>query len=753
MLILASVGCGRNGGRDRLLEQGNQFFEHRQYAQASVFYAKAAKADPRFGQTYYRLGLSEMRLQHLQPAWAAFSRALDLQPSDGEAAAQLAEVSLMIYQAGHSPTAYRQIDSVAARLLARNPNSFSALRLRGYQAVADARPERALEFFQKANLVQPLTPDVTTAMVQSLFVMSHAEEGERLARQLIAAHPQFGPIYDTLYSYYQQNGRTAESEQILVAKVTNNPGDPFPLMQLAQYYWQRKQSDDATRTIRRLLEHPQTYPRAYESASTFFQQTGQWDQAVQALEAGAAADPAQKLNYQKHVVESLLRQGKAATALNRLAGLIAEFPADDDLKGTQATLLVDSSRMEDRGLAVRQLEELIRRAPDNLTFHYQLGRAYSGVNRDPEARQQFTLVAARDPNHVLARMGLAEMASRSMDFQTALRWVQEVLRLSPDLRSARLLRATALVGLGRLNEARIEYRSLLSRYPQYREAQLQSALLDVVQKRYAEAETGFRASYEPEKGDFRALKGLVELYAAERQPEQASALLQKELTRYPHSADLRTLQAEWAGRLGHWDRAAREYEILSAERPQDPGVLLRLGEAYQQLGNWQQAAAVLERAETLQPNDCRTLVLLGYIRQEQGSTQEAEQQYRNCLRLNPNSSDALNNLASLLAEQPSRLDDALSFAQKASRVGQGSPQTLDTIGWIYVKKGRLDAAEEVFARLAKTHPREAMVRYHFGLVLQRKGEHADARRELQAALRAGLPRNEQLQAAQLLSGN
>jgi Flp pilus assembly protein TadD len=249
------------------------------------------------------------------------------------------------------------------------------------------------------------------------------------------------------------------------------------------------------------------------------------------------------------------------------------------------------------------------------------------------------------------------------------------------------------------------------------------------------------------------VKGLIEMYFSQGQVEQAFEVLQSENAHYPSSLELQGMEATAAVQALKWDLAVRLYERMSAESPQDGGILLALGDAYRRIGELPKASAALQRAQTIRPNDWRASFLLGYVSQMAGQRQEAEGQYRKCLQLNRDYPEALNNLAFLLAEEGQQLDEALSLAQRAVRAGKESPQSIDTLGWIYLKQGHLDAANQIFAALVRKDARNPILRYHLGLVLHRRGDYAQAKVELQAALTGGLLQPDQSAAAGLLHQN
>ena len=757
VLVLSAALLACSGAhREKYLAKGNHAYQHGQYAEASINYHKALQSDPNFGEGYYRLGVAESKLGHVPQALAALSRAAALMPDNDDVQALLGEMYLMRYQADRDAKAYAKLNQICDRLLTRNSQSFAALRLKGYLATADGKPDQALDLFTRANRILPLVPDVATMLSQTLLLEGRIEEALKLGRNVIAAHPESGPIYDTLYGYYMKAGNLATAEQILITKVKNNPADAFPVEQLAEHYWRQNQRPRASETIRTLLGNPKSFPQAHMLIGEFYQRMGAQEEAVRAFEEGAAAHPHVKAAYQQGAIESLILAGERARALDRIAQLLAEESAGsaaDNLRSTRAGLLLASPLEAERKLAVHDLETLVAKAPDRTAWRFQLGRAYAASGQFSQARHALEIVVRREPDRTEAWLALAEAASRSFDFAASQKYAEEALARDPSLRRARLLRASALVELGQYNEARLDYDRLIRENPNYREARLQRALLDVVEGQYAAAEKEFRANYDPAHGDFRALEGLMELYFSEGHPEQAFAMLDTQTAVYPQSLKLAAIRAATAARAGKWDLAIREYERLRAQQPDDAGILLALGDACRHAGDFARAIPLLQRAQSLRPGDWRAPYLLGYAYQMTGKPAEAEAAYRLALHLNPDYPDALNNLAFLLAENPSgaRLQEALQLAQKAVRASGGSIESADTLGWIYFKQDHLESAQQIFSRLVARNPHDPMLHYHFGLLLRRTGDRAASDRELHAAFRGGLPAPDQQAARRLLA--
>lgn len=78
----------------RYLDNGNNFFAKGKFKEASIMYRSALKQDLRFGEAYYRLGLTDLKLSAYGDAAQMLLRAVSLQPDNKDAATKLAELYL-----------------------------------------------------------------------------------------------------------------------------------------------------------------------------------------------------------------------------------------------------------------------------------------------------------------------------------------------------------------------------------------------------------------------------------------------------------------------------------------------------------------------------------------------------------------------------------------------------------------------------------------------------------------------------------
>jgi tetratricopeptide (TPR) repeat protein len=94
-----------------------------------------------------------------------------------------------------------------------------------------------------------------------------------------------------------------------------------------------------------------------------------------------------------------------------------------------------------------------------------------------------------------------------------------------------------------------------------------------------------------------------------------------------------------------------------------------------------------------------------------------------------------NDLAFLLAQQGGDLDRALALAKAAVESPSGSVSTIDTLGYVYLKRGEPDVAVWQFRQaVADATPPVPDYYYHLGMALFELGKKDQAKKAIEQAL-------------------
>lgn len=736
--LLATFGCSRSA--TDYVERGNTLFTAAKYTDAAIQYRKAIQKDAGFGPAYYRLGLAQLELNQGAEALQALSRAVDLMPQNEEAMAKLGDLSFAAYLASpqRPKPLYDKVATMADRITARNPQSFDGMRLKGNLALLDQRPKEAVELLSKANQVKPLNRDVVMALSQALILDNRWPEAEKLALELIDKEKSFGPIYDVLYRQYVQTNRDADATHILTLKVDNNPKETAYVIQLAGHYARTKKPEMSAQILQKLLDNPKDFPQARLLVGDYYGRTGNWEEAVRQFEEGARSVPKEKAIYQVRIARVFEAKGNHDEAIRVLTDILKEAPKTEDALKLRAALLLRKRTKESAAAASTDFKELVQMKPDDPVLHYDLGSAYLVAGDAEAARAQFQEAIRRNGRFSEAKFLLAYVLIAQNRVAEGLRLADDLLTVSPESPTFRLLRARCLMRLDRRDESRNELSRLARQFPRAREVQLQLGVLAVLDKKYADAQQVFQKLQQSDPKDPRTATALAEAFAGQGQFEKALQLLRSEADK-TNSAGIRRLLALTAARANNLDLAIAEYEKLLASEPKSVELRLRLGEVYQAKGDPGKAVNLFREASQLAPKDPEPAVTLAEALRATGKFDEAVSIYRQVMSSTPDNAVVLNNTADLLCETGGNLDEALKYAQRALQKAPGNPSYTDTLGWIYAKKGMNDSAVRIFNNLAQKEPANSTFRYHYGAVLLATGQKEQAKRELEAAL-ANSPR-------------
>jgi tetratricopeptide (TPR) repeat protein len=734
VLLLLQFGCrmNRDAAKQSYLENGNKLSAAGNWEEASINYRKAIQLDNNFGEAYYRLGLAECRRGNLTEGVTALTRAVALMPARDEVKVALADNALSLFLQARSWPAHDQAARAIAQL--HDQNAFDSLRLAGLLAMLDGRTEQARSYFARANAVKPLQPDLVHNYVETLLQGDSAQvqQGEKLALELVHAHPDFLPMYDVLYGRYLSTNRAADAERILLAKVQNNPHDARARTQLAAHY-ARTGNQAQVRSVIERLAADTAIPDRFLTAGDFYLEMNEPDLALAMYDRGREAQPSQGLSYDTRIVSVLKKEGQRGEAMKRLDAALMAHPDSVDLRFLKAELLADSELESDIEQSAQLLNQLLNRE-NRPQFRYLLGRVYLAQGKRDEAERQF-VQATRERGYLDPLRALATMCLQDKDYLKAKQYAEAALEFAPEDAGARMIHAAALRGEGNFSQAERELAALEHDFPDSPEPRLALANLRRSQGQFKAAENLFDGLKSADRGDLRSVQGLAQTYFDEKHPEKAVALLRQQAAAPGASADTHLLLADAAFAAQQLPLAVDEYGRAAT---MDPGLAayahLRSGDALLQMGQTDAAIAQLQHALTESKGSKQAVAMLALAYERSGRTKDALDMYRQGLKTDPANPSLLNNLAFAICENNGNLDEALVLAQKAQKLAGNDPRIADTVGWIYLKKHTIDAAVQVFTTDVRVAPHEPVYRYHLALALEQKGDKEGAKRTLLLAL-------------------
>ncbi len=780
LLLLFAVACSRDPKvqSQNLVENGNKFYNKAKYREASIMYRRALAKNPKNGDAYYRLGLAATKLQAWDDAARALRRAVDIaneqHKENADASTRLADIYWMAYVAnsiqpnsprGGASNLLPEIEELYKALLARNPNSFDGLRLRGYHTLAEAHqfelnrdiPKaketmlKALADFESANRAKPLDPQLTLVLMNTLQGAGRDADAEKLGRDMIAKDKTFGPAYDALLALYIRTKRVADAETLLQEKVRNNPLQEQPRFQLAAYYLAVQRRPEMEKIFQDMIGDSKNFPLAHMRVGVFFARIREYDRAFREYEAGMAATPKLKPDYQKAIVELLSAQGKYTEASVIVNEILKADPKDSVAIELRSALAIQTGDSQQISAAVKDLQTLVVKSPTNHLLQYELGRALMAKDQVDEARTHLEEALRLRSGFSPAKILLGQIYSKKGDHTRALQYADEVISTEPGNLAARLIRTASLMGLGDRAKAKNELEAMIKAAPAAGDARFQLGYINFTEGKFKEAEQIFADMRQANPNDVRGTMGIVEAEVAQRNYAGAAQLVEAELQKDPNRLDLRLALSTVLARSGQYDEAIKQLQILIAKNPKSWDYETKLAEVYRIKGDFNSAIEHFRKASALAPNQVVPLIRVAMLLDSVGRRAEAKPIYEQVIRLEPDNPLALNNLAFIKAEEGTDLDQALSYAQRAKQRVPQDPNISDTLGWIYIKKNLSEDAVRLFRELVTKNPNNSTYRYHLAMALFQKGDRPTAKQECEIALKNNPSKEEQSKIKELIA--
>jgi tetratricopeptide (TPR) repeat protein len=271
------------------------------------------------------------------------------------------------------------------------------------------------------------------------------------------------------------------------------------------------------------------------------------------------------------------------------------------------------------------------------------------------------------------------------------------LRLETNSLPARVGLAEAYRLLGRRDDARRQAELALQQHPDRAEAHVEMAGLLGLDHQYPEAVQHLLQATARAPDHPTAYQQLAACWARMGQPQQEIEACRQALRVDPFNPEVHRMLGVAAAETGDCTNAVAHLQLALELKPNWPEARGVLAVALESLDRREEAAAQYERAIREKPNDAKLHYLYAMTLAMQGAFREAADHYRQVLILQPDNAEALNNLAWILAANPSSdIRDgaqAVRLAERACELTQRhEPVVLGTLAAAYAEAGRFPEA-------------------------------------------------------------
>lgn len=735
----------------------------RQFNEAIAAADRAVKLEPKSADAHYQKGSVQHVLARVRPALEAYDEALRLEPGHVEARIARAGIRLDLGQTKEARDDLKELASLA-------PGEPRAAYLRAIMAERDGNADAARAALKEVTeLLDPVPIEVIRFRPQVLmlngmahFGLNELEKSKPYLEYALRQQPN-SPLAKMLAQVAMAEPNMTRAVELLESYLRARPGDGQAMLMLASAHMAQGRHTKATTLMQEALRAKDA-PEFRTALGLSLMRAGQSNNAITELEKAYKSDGKQAYAGLA-LINLYLRNGQSDKAAKLADGLVKSNPNNPSV-----LTVLGTTRLQVRDIkgARSSFEQALKLEPNLIEARFGLARADLAARDFESARQRIAAILKEQERNVDALFEMALVNEASGRDDEALKWLESAAEAS----SQRQTRAnSALVAWhlrkGTAPKALEAAKQLLAKLPEdvdalqaYAAAQLANG--DDAGARSTLANASRRAGFEAanqvqiaramvsakdlpgaayaldkaltaEPGNLAANALLTQVELRTGEVAKAERRAQQIIAAHPKSAIGHSLMAEIAGSRNQ-TAAAIESLRRAHELEKSTATLMRLFGVLAAQDGGKPAIALAESWLKTRPRDLIVQKALGDAYARAGNFVGARRAYEAALKTRPDDVELLNNLANALM----RMNDpgALTVAEQALKLAPKSALLIDTAGWANHLAGNQTRALQLLRDARLREPAHPEIRYHLAAVLAKVGRTAEAREELDVALKS-----------------
>lgn len=659
---------------NRQLELADKEFNAGDYDKAEIHYLNLLKKKPGNPHIISQLALLNYEEGRFGRAGPLLLKARELEPENLQIRSKLA-------QAYFSASDLKQAREEALFILNKDPYNDEALLV--YAETATSKDD----FKESRKYIDDhLQSNATSGLFVSSGVLNFRQSDFKAAeadmQKALSMDEKVGAAYSILSLISVAQKDLAKAELNLKKAADVSPVRSTQRLQYASFKLQSKAYDEARQYVSDILK----------SAPDF----------IPALIAKAEIElAADKYDDCKDIIERIFLRD----------------PGNDQALFISARLKMKKNEI---GEAIKDLEKYTSMHPQYVSGLHQLASAYLAQGDGVKALATVSKAVTLNPNYTPAKLLLSELQIGRGDINPAISNLRELIQKDPSTSTAYFLLANAYVAQKKYEDALGMYQILIRGMPNNPEPHFLAGMVYVQKNMKVEARQEFEKVLTMDTKNALALEQLVNLDLVDKKYKEAEELVNKQAD--PKSADLHLFLAKIYAEQKQYKPC--EAELLKAIeiQPDSRASYFLLAKMYVESNQVKQGIETLEKIVKKNPQDTSALMLIGMIYEQNNQFNEAKEAYERVLKIKPDFSVALNNLASIYCDHEGKLDEAQALIQKAKEPQPNDPYVNDTLGWVLYKKGDYKTAFTLFQATAPNLPRNPQAQFHLAAAAYMMGQ-------------------------------
>jgi putative PEP-CTERM system TPR-repeat lipoprotein len=780
-----TAGEAAKGGGALHTTRGDAFFLLNNFAQARESYKQALAVAPDYSQAFLGLARIALREKDVASALSLTEQAIKANPKDPRN---------WVYKGLVLRTQEKAEDAIAAftQAIALQPTAPGPYLERASDEIGLKKFDAAKTDIAAASKIAPNTVQVT--YTQGLYdaAQGNYAAARDAVQKVLAVEADHLPSILLAGMVELNLGGTEAAEQYLRKYIDNYPDNVFARMLLTRAMLKNGRPGEAILTLSPLLRSGKPdvqqltlagdamlQGRDFSTAAEFFSRAimlspndaglhtslalarlalGDGAKAITELETAVKLDP-KSTRAAIELVRAELQLKHYDKAMAAVQKLEQAHPGDAEVLNLKGGAYLSK---RDVANARSSFEKAIAARSDYFVPVTNLAGLDQKERKFDAAKKLYQDFLAKNKNHVGAMWGMAEIEGEQGNTAKATEWLERASTENPQLpapaiklgyhylaikenqkaltllrkfsashpSSAEMLDALGMAQLANHDNAGAidSFGKLATLVPKSATVHLRLAAAHMAAENYDAATEDLKRAERAQPNASPARLGMMDI--AMRQGKWADALaiirdMQKKAPTSPLGyvleGDLFMKQRQPANALPAYEKA---YALVKS-----PEALIKIADALQAAGKQKEAEARLAQWRQVYPADTKVLLYQAQYYSSEKQYKPAAEALRVVLKLRPDDHIALNNLA--VVYQQDKDPRALETAERAAKIEPNSPIIMDTLGWLLVEQGDVKRGLSLLQKAAGIVPDAKDIRFHMAIAMQKTGDKAGARKELE----------------------
>ena len=762
-LFLTVVACdGVDVRKEKYLTKGNEYLNDNKFDKAKIEFKNVLQIDPKSVAGHFNMANLNEKIKQFRSALAGYNKVIELQPDHKEALASVARLyfwgndndQAMEYaeKALKLDPQYSEALVVQASIYVRrsnidlalktvrsalevDPDHVASLALLSRIYLTKEQPEKASALLYGAQQRQPGSIELLSLIVQLYSDKKDYTKSIEAMKRLIKLKSNDLSYRMRLAYFYDAINDKAEAEAVLRNATTDLPENIEAKKTLIQYLAKERDLMFAQLELSRFIKADENNPELHLISAILYMQSNEVEKAEAVYRdiIRKYGNEAFAVTSRYELVRLLLSSNKREDAKAELALLLSDNPKNFDALSLRGVLALED---RDAKTAISDFRTVLNDQPQSVKLIKLLANAYLMDGDLGLAEQQLKIILQLSPNDIASRLSYAEILQEAKQYTDAINQLMIVLKLEPQNTKANQLLFKAYLVQGDYSQALALSETFQANYPDSSLGYFYHGLVLQTEQKYQQSISLFEKAMTIEPKSIEALSSYVRSALALSKPELAESKLKSVIKTQPNFVIAHNLLGEVFAQQKKYTLAIAAFNVAIEKNPQ-------WWIPFRNSASIQLAMQHPEKAiKTLQKGigstaTGRLVFQLAALYEELGEIDAAVKVYEDALKKLPESNVMANNLALLLIEHnkdQSSKDRAMSLVRQFHT--SDNPSYLDTLGWVYYKRGEYEKALSALLQADVLAPQQTVIHYHLGAVYFEKGDSDTARKYLEKVVKS-----------------